>query len=169
MLLMGSFLVVYIIWPLAGMFLRADRGLVASTSSVELAGKEAWQKMTVKGEPIVYGLVIPRDAPNMEGALSQVGSSLARMAELRSSRRWGRTSSGAEHKAWREGSCRHGSIAGETAEVTQKGPRLRPLLHRKRSWSKGRLSVYPDHHVGCLDNGIDFLARFEAQLLGGIL
>ena len=32
MLLLGSFLLVYILWPLAGLFLRADWGIVAETS-----------------------------------------------------------------------------------------------------------------------------------------
>lgn len=43
-----------------------------ATASVELAGKEPGQKIMVKGEPIVYGLVIPKDAPNKEGALEFV-------------------------------------------------------------------------------------------------
>ena len=32
MLLLGSFLLVYILWPLAGLFLRADWEIVAETS-----------------------------------------------------------------------------------------------------------------------------------------
>lgn len=43
-----------------------------ATVSVDLAGKEPGQKITVKGEPIVYGLVIPKDAPNQKGALELV-------------------------------------------------------------------------------------------------
>jgi len=43
-----------------------------ATASVELAGKEPGQKITVKGEPIVYGLVIPKTAPNNTGALDLV-------------------------------------------------------------------------------------------------
>lgn len=39
-------------------------------ASVELAGKEPGTKMTVKGEPIVYGLTIPKTAPNAKGAMS---------------------------------------------------------------------------------------------------
>ncbi len=43
-----------------------------SAASVELAGKEPGKKMTVKGEPIVYGLTIPKTAPNSKGALDFV-------------------------------------------------------------------------------------------------
>ncbi len=52
-------------------------------ASVELAGKEPGQKLTVKGEPIVYGLVIPKDAPNMEGALKLVEFILAQDGGLK--------------------------------------------------------------------------------------
>ncbi len=52
-------------------------------ASVELAGKEPGQKITVKGEPIVYGLVIPKDAPNMEGALKLVEFILAQDGGLK--------------------------------------------------------------------------------------
>ena len=40
--------------------------------SVELAGKEPGKKMTVKGEPIVYGLTIPKDATDKKGAADLV-------------------------------------------------------------------------------------------------
>ncbi len=43
-----------------------------ATVSVELAGKEPGKKMTVKGEPIVYGLTIPKTAPNSKGAMDFV-------------------------------------------------------------------------------------------------
>ncbi len=43
-----------------------------ATVSVELAGKEPGTKMKVKGEPIVYGLTIPKTAPNAKGAMSFV-------------------------------------------------------------------------------------------------
>ena len=43
-----------------------------STVSVELAGKEPGKKITAKGEPIVYGLTIPKTAPNMKGAIDFV-------------------------------------------------------------------------------------------------
>lgn len=43
-----------------------------STASVELAGKEPGKKITAKGEPIVYGLTIPKTAPNMKGAVDFV-------------------------------------------------------------------------------------------------
>lgn len=43
-----------------------------ATVSVELAGKEPGTKMTVKGEPIVYGLTIPKTAPNGKGAMNFV-------------------------------------------------------------------------------------------------
>jgi molybdate/tungstate transport system substrate-binding protein len=43
-----------------------------ATVSVELAGKEPGKKMTVKGEPIVYGLTIPKTAPNSKGAMGFV-------------------------------------------------------------------------------------------------
>lgn len=43
-----------------------------AAASVELAGKEPGKTITVKGEPIVYGLVIPKDAPNRKGALDLV-------------------------------------------------------------------------------------------------
>jgi molybdate/tungstate transport system substrate-binding protein len=43
-----------------------------SAASVELAGKEPGKKMTVKGEPIVYGLTIPKGAPNAGAALELV-------------------------------------------------------------------------------------------------
>ncbi len=54
-----------------------------AAASVELAGKEPGQKMTVKGEPIVYGLVIPKDALNMEGALKLVEFILAQDGGLK--------------------------------------------------------------------------------------
>ena len=43
-----------------------------ATVSIELAGKEPGTKMKVKGEPIVYGLTIPKTAPNAKGAMSFV-------------------------------------------------------------------------------------------------
>lgn len=43
-----------------------------AAASVELAGKEPGKTIVVKGEPIVYGLVIPKDAPNQKGALELV-------------------------------------------------------------------------------------------------
>ncbi len=43
-----------------------------ATVSVELAGKEPGTKMTVKGEPIVYGLTIPKTSPNSKGAMNLV-------------------------------------------------------------------------------------------------
>jgi molybdate/tungstate transport system substrate-binding protein len=43
-----------------------------STVSIELSGKEPGQKMNVKGEPIVYGLTIPKTAPNNKGAVDFV-------------------------------------------------------------------------------------------------
>ena len=43
-----------------------------STVSIELSGKEPGTKMKVKGEPIVYGLTIPKTAPNNKGALDFV-------------------------------------------------------------------------------------------------
>ncbi len=43
-----------------------------STVSIELSGKEPGQKMNVTGEPIVYGLTIPKAAPNGKGALDFV-------------------------------------------------------------------------------------------------
>ncbi len=43
-----------------------------AAAKVELAGKEPGKKMLVKGEPIVYGLSIPKDAPNADGALQFV-------------------------------------------------------------------------------------------------
>ncbi|NLD06000.1 MAG: tungstate ABC transporter substrate-binding protein WtpA, partial [Synergistaceae bacterium] len=43
-----------------------------ATVSVQLSGKEPGTKMTVKGEPIVYGLTIPKTAPNNKGAMDFV-------------------------------------------------------------------------------------------------
>ena len=40
-----------------------------AAAKVELAGKEPGKKMFVKGEPIIYGLSIPKDAPDADGAL----------------------------------------------------------------------------------------------------
>ncbi|MDD4159584.1 MAG: tungstate ABC transporter substrate-binding protein WtpA [Synergistaceae bacterium] len=42
------------------------------TVSIELAGKEPGKKITVKGEPIVYGLTIPKTAPHSKGAVDFV-------------------------------------------------------------------------------------------------
>lgn len=43
-----------------------------SAASVELAGKEPGKKITARAEPIVYGLTIPKTAPNMKGAVDFV-------------------------------------------------------------------------------------------------
>ena len=40
-----------------------------STASVQLAGKAPGETITTRGEPIVYGLTIPKGAPNMKAAL----------------------------------------------------------------------------------------------------
>lgn len=45
MLLMGSFLVVYIIWPLAGMFFRADWSIVASTTRDKVVLGALWRSV----------------------------------------------------------------------------------------------------------------------------
>ena len=45
MLLMGSFLVVYIIWPLAGMFFRADWNIVASTTRDKVVIGALWRSV----------------------------------------------------------------------------------------------------------------------------
>lgn len=45
MLLMGSFLVIYIIWPLAGMFYRADWGLVASSARDSVVVAALWRSI----------------------------------------------------------------------------------------------------------------------------
>jgi len=37
-----------------------------------LAGKEPGKTIVVKGEPIVYGLVIPKETPNQKGAIELV-------------------------------------------------------------------------------------------------
>lgn len=41
-----------------------------STASVEINGKEPGEKTTVRGEPMVYGITMLRDAPNREVAIA---------------------------------------------------------------------------------------------------
>lgn len=41
-----------------------------SAASVQLAGKEPGKKILTRGEPIVYGLTIPKGAPNAKAALA---------------------------------------------------------------------------------------------------
>jgi molybdate/tungstate transport system substrate-binding protein len=48
-----------------------------AAATVELAGKEPGKKILAKGEPIVYGLSIPKDAPNPDGALKFVEFALS--------------------------------------------------------------------------------------------
>ena len=66
MLLMGSFLVIYIIWPLAGMFYRADWSLVASTTRDNVVIGALWRSIwtaaaatgviAIFGTPLAYFL-----------------------------------------------------------------------------------------------------------------
>lgn len=59
LLSMGSFLVLYILWPLGGMFLRADWGIVASSfSDSEIAGalwRSIWTAAAATGVIALFG------------------------------------------------------------------------------------------------------------------
>ena len=51
---------------------RVEHGDFYSQAKVELSGKEPGTTMTMVGKPIVYGVTIPKDAPNPQLALEFV-------------------------------------------------------------------------------------------------
>ena len=59
MLLMGSFLIIYIVWPLAGLFLRADWSLVLSSyKDSEIVGalwRSVWTASAATGIIALFG------------------------------------------------------------------------------------------------------------------
>lgn len=62
----------YVDFPKDINLMDPDKAENYATVTVDVAGKEPGTKMTLKGEPIVYGLTIPNTAPNTKGALDFV-------------------------------------------------------------------------------------------------